>query len=62
MLKAGLFKYGPGSWAKILREHGDILVNRTQVDLKDKWRNMKRNKEDADVEAILGMARNSMKQ
>ena len=62
VLKAGLFKYGPGSWAKILREHGDILVNRTQVDLKDKWRNMKRNKEDADVEAILGMARNSMKQ
>ena len=53
VLKAGLFKYGPGSWAKILREHGDILCNRTQVDLKDKWRNMRRNKEDADVQAIL---------
>lgn len=61
VLKAGLFKYGPGAWAKILREHGDVLCNRTQVDLKDKWRNMRRNHDDADVKAILGMS-HSMKE
>lgn len=52
-LKLGLLKYGPGRWAKILRENNDILYNRTQVDLKDKWRNMRRNKSDEDVKAIL---------
>lgn len=41
-LKAGIAKYGPGKWSTILKdsEFISILHTRSNVDLKDKWRNM----------------------
>ncbi|XP_048425492.1 uncharacterized protein LOC103945953 isoform X4 [Pyrus x bretschneideri] len=40
-LRTGVQKYGEGSWSLILKSYYDIFKERTQVDLKDKWRNMK---------------------
>ncbi|KAB2616684.1 hypothetical protein D8674_023272 [Pyrus ussuriensis x Pyrus communis] len=40
-LRTGVQKYGEGSWSLILKSYSDIFKERTQVDLKDKWRNMK---------------------
>merc|ERR1712216_432547 len=39
-LTAGVAKYGPGQWKKILDDpaFGPKLTNRSNVDLKDKWR------------------------
>ncbi|KAF3625231.1 Single myb histone 2 [Capsicum annuum] len=41
-LKAGVHKYGPGKWRTILKdpEFSKVLSSRSNVDLKDKWRNM----------------------
>ncbi|KAL3632939.1 hypothetical protein CASFOL_025923 [Castilleja foliolosa] len=41
-LKAGVAKHGPGKWKIILvdSELGPKFMNRSNVDLKDKWRNM----------------------
>lgn len=41
-LKAGINKYGVGKWSTILKdpEFNTILRSRSNVDLKDKWRNM----------------------
>lgn len=41
-LKAGINKYGVGRWSTILKdpEFNTILRSRSNVDLKDKWRNM----------------------
>lgn len=41
-LKAGVDKYGAGKWSTILKdpEFGPILHLRSNVDLKDKWRNL----------------------
>ncbi|XP_042508816.1 telomere repeat-binding factor 1-like isoform X2 [Macadamia integrifolia] len=41
-LKAGIAKHGAGKWRTILRdpEFSSILSMRSNVDLKDKWRNM----------------------
>ncbi|KAJ4773492.1 telomere repeat binding factor 1 [Rhynchospora pubera] len=41
-LKAGIAKHGAGKWRTILRdpEFSEILSLRSNVDLKDKWRNM----------------------
>ncbi|XP_076952569.1 single myb histone 6-like [Bidens hawaiensis] len=41
-LKAGVVKHGPGKWSTILKdpEFGSVLWSRSNVDLKDKWRNM----------------------
>lgn len=41
-LKAGVLKHGPGKWRTILKdqEFSGILCMRSNVDLKDKWRNM----------------------
>ncbi|KAJ9540729.1 hypothetical protein OSB04_027235 [Centaurea solstitialis] len=41
-LKAGVAKYGPGKWSTILKdsEFVSVLHLRSNVDLKDKWRNM----------------------
>ncbi|KAK4377219.1 hypothetical protein RND71_003515 [Anisodus tanguticus] len=41
-LKAGIRKYGPGKWRTILKdsEFSGVLYLRSNVDLKDKWRNM----------------------
>ncbi|XP_042405625.1 single myb histone 6-like isoform X2 [Zingiber officinale] len=41
-LKAGVNKHGAGKWRTILKdpEFSNMLRNRSNVDLKDKWRNM----------------------
>lgn len=41
-LKAGVLKHGAGKWRIILKdpEFNIILCNRSNVDLKDKWRNL----------------------
>lgn len=41
-LRAGVDKYGPGKWRAIQKDadFGPCLVSRSNVDLKDKWRNM----------------------
>ncbi|XP_002983713.2 telomere repeat-binding factor 1 [Selaginella moellendorffii] len=41
-LRAGVEKYGPGKWRAIQRDpkFGPALVARSNVDLKDKWRNL----------------------
>ncbi|XP_015067659.1 telomere repeat-binding factor 1 [Solanum pennellii] len=41
-LKAGVRKHGPGKWRTILKdpEFSGVLYSRSNVDLKDKWRNM----------------------
>ncbi|KAL8211082.1 hypothetical protein R6Q57_005519 [Mikania cordata] len=41
-LKAGVAKHGPGKWSTILKdsEFGSVLRLRSNVDLKDKWRNL----------------------
>ncbi|XAR62891.1 hypothetical protein NMG60_11017808 [Bertholletia excelsa] len=41
-LRAAVLKYGQGNWKFILNQHRDIFEERTDVDLKDKWRNMTR--------------------
>ncbi|KAG2259552.1 hypothetical protein Bca52824_078846 [Brassica carinata] len=41
-LLAGVKKHGPGKWKNILRDpdFADPLSNRSNIDLKDKWRNL----------------------
>ncbi|CAI0385550.1 unnamed protein product [Linum tenue] len=41
-LKAGVIKHGAGKWRTILKdpEYSSVLYLRSNVDLKDKWRNM----------------------
>lgn len=41
-LKAGVAKHGPGKWRTILRDSdfSELLRLRSNVDLKDKWRNL----------------------
>ncbi|XP_023645214.1 telomere repeat-binding factor 4 isoform X2 [Capsella rubella] len=41
-LLAGVGKHGPGKWKNILRDpqFADQLSNRSNIDLKDKWRNL----------------------
>ncbi|KAL3850534.1 hypothetical protein ACJIZ3_012416 [Penstemon smallii] len=41
-LRAGVEKYGKGNWKVILTAYHDIFEERTDVDLKDKWRNLTR--------------------
>ncbi|KAK7352036.1 hypothetical protein VNO80_17452 [Phaseolus coccineus] len=41
-LRTGVDKFGRGNWKLILNSHKDIFEERTEVDLKDKWRNMTR--------------------
>ncbi|KAG8371575.1 hypothetical protein BUALT_Bualt13G0102200 [Buddleja alternifolia] len=41
-LRDGVQKYGKGNWKVILTENRDIFEDRTEVDLKDKWRNLTR--------------------
>jgi hypothetical protein len=52
-LKEGLIRFGAGSWARILKEYIHVLGNRTQVDLKDKWRNLTRKTDDEEIQKIL---------
>ncbi|KAL2508156.1 uncharacterized protein Fot_31803 [Forsythia ovata] len=45
-LRTGVNKYGEGRWKVILTEFRDVFKDRrNEVDLKDKWRNMKRTRE-----------------
>lgn len=41
-LLAGIAKHGPGKWKNILRdpEFSQFLTHRSNIDLKDKWRNL----------------------
>ncbi|KAM5582981.1 hypothetical protein ABKV19_003069 [Rosa sericea] len=39
-LRTGVQKYGRGNWKFILDTYRDVFEERTEVDLKDKWRNM----------------------
>ncbi|XP_012066886.1 uncharacterized protein LOC105629849 [Jatropha curcas] len=39
-LREGVQRFGAGSWKAILNSRSDIFDDRTEVDLKDKWRNM----------------------
>ncbi|XP_057860805.2 telomere repeat-binding factor 1 isoform X4 [Cryptomeria japonica] len=41
-LRAGIDKYGPGKWSAILKDPllSTYLASRSNVDLKDKWRNI----------------------
>nr|QSD99743.1 MYB family transcription factor [Melilotus albus] len=41
-LKAGVVKHGAGKWSTILKdpEFNHVLYNRSNIDLKDKWRNL----------------------
>ncbi|KAB8909401.1 hypothetical protein FH972_026800 [Carpinus fangiana] len=41
-LRTAVQKFGKGNWKLILNCHRDIFEERTEVDLKDKWRNMSR--------------------
>ncbi|KVH94146.1 uncharacterized protein LOC112518217 isoform X1 [Cynara cardunculus var. scolymus] len=41
-LRTGILKYGKGNWKLILSTYRDIFEDRTEVDLKDKWRNLMR--------------------
>ncbi|XP_030496626.2 uncharacterized protein LOC115712485 [Cannabis sativa] len=41
-LRDGVKKYGKGNWKLILNTYHDLFEERTEVDLKDKWRNMTR--------------------
>ncbi|KAL4558443.1 hypothetical protein LXL04_036643 [Taraxacum kok-saghyz] len=41
-LRTGVQKYGKGNWKLILNEYRDVFEDRTEVDLKDKWRNLTR--------------------
>lgn len=41
-LRTGVQKYGKGNWKVILNIYRDIFEDRTEVDLKDKWRNLTR--------------------
>uniref|UniRef100_A0ACD5ZVJ8 Uncharacterized protein n=1 Tax=Avena sativa TaxID=4498 RepID=A0ACD5ZVJ8_AVESA len=40
-LKQGVEQFGSGNWKDILLHNTDVFIGRTQVDLKDKWRNMR---------------------
>lgn len=44
ILTAGVKRYGDGGWAQILQDDyfGPMLEGRTGVNLKDKWRNLKK--------------------
>uniref|UniRef100_A0A803QV43 Uncharacterized protein n=1 Tax=Cannabis sativa TaxID=3483 RepID=A0A803QV43_CANSA len=41
-LRDGVKKYGKGNWKLILNTYHELFEERTEVDLKDKWRNMTR--------------------
>ncbi|KAL4654825.1 hypothetical protein ACB092_01G408300 [Castanea dentata] len=54
-LRTGVQKFGKGNWKLILNSHRDIFEERTEVDLKDKWRNMTRYLRSMDMDIGTGM-------
>ncbi|KAH7295305.1 hypothetical protein KP509_27G042100 [Ceratopteris richardii] len=42
ILRKEVERYGKGVWKHILSKHRDVFEGRTEVDLKDKWRNIER--------------------
>nr|PNR26059.1 hypothetical protein PHYPA_031174 [Physcomitrium patens] len=42
LLKRGVQEHGKGHWKKILNDNADAFRGRTEVDLKDKWRNLEK--------------------
>nr|PNR34635.1 hypothetical protein PHYPA_024453 [Physcomitrium patens] len=42
LLKRGVQEHGKGHWKKILNDNADAFHGRTEVDLKDKWRNLEK--------------------
>lgn len=42
ILRKEVGRYGKGQWKHILQKHSEIFESRTEVDLKDKWRNIER--------------------
>uniref|UniRef100_A0A7N2L3A6 Myb-like domain-containing protein n=2 Tax=Quercus lobata TaxID=97700 RepID=A0A7N2L3A6_QUELO len=53
-LRTGVQKFGKGNWKLILNSHRDIFEERTEVDLKDKWRNMTRYLGSMDMDIGMG--------
>ena len=54
LLKLGVAKHGQGSWAKIHHDNVfTVLSRRSQVDLKDKWRNLCRRKSADEIDIML---------
>ncbi|MED6219544.1 hypothetical protein PIB30_036704 [Stylosanthes scabra] len=43
-LRSAVNQHGEGNWKVILSAHMDVFEERTDVDLKDKWRNIKRHR------------------
>ncbi|MED6163645.1 hypothetical protein PIB30_081970 [Stylosanthes scabra] len=43
-LRSAVNQHGEGNWKLILSAHMDVFEERTDVDLKDKWRNIKRHR------------------
>jgi len=41
-LKREVQKYGKGRWKMILQKNVEVFQGRTEVDLKDKWRNLEK--------------------
>ncbi|XP_006655850.2 uncharacterized protein LOC102721559 isoform X2 [Oryza brachyantha] len=41
-LRKGVEQYGNGNWKDILTNNADVFIGRKAMDLKDKWRNMRR--------------------
>ncbi len=49
-LVRGVRKYGKGAWKRILLDEGLTFENRSATDLKDKWRNLERRREEYERE------------
>eukprot|EP00898_Chlorokybus_atmophyticus_P002676 jgi/Chlat1/3409/Chrsp23S03742 len=43
ILREAVIRFGKGKWRQIMLEYSHVFVGRTQVDLKDKWRNIEKN-------------------
>ena len=45
VVKEGVKRHGAGKWMEIKKEFGQVLRNRTSVQIKDCWRTMSKNNE-----------------
>jgi len=53
----GVAKYGLGEWAKIRKRYADVFQYRTSMDLKDKWKNLRKT---TDIEDRIQAAREKL--